>query len=272
MRLDLHMHTTFSDGVRTPEDVVSLAVAGGLDVIAITDHDNTQGVVPAQRAARNRLHVIPAVEMSASSHGESVHILGYFVDPSARVLEDHYRDLHARRDVRMRRIVERLAEQGIVLPLDRVGDQRASGVVPYTRPHLARALVRAGYASSVPDAFDRHIGADCPAHVPVESPTSEDVIEAIREAGGVAVWAHPPLNLIDRLLPRMVGAGLEGLEVFRPWPARVREAVTRQARKAGLFATGGSDWHGRETDAELGSFFVREDEVARFLEAVGLQP
>ncbi len=272
MRLDLHMHTTFSDGVRTPEDVVSLAVAGGLDVIAITDHDNTQGVVPAQRAARDRLHVIPAVEMSASSRGESVHILGYFVDPSARVLEDHYHDLHARRDVRMRGIVERLAAQGIRLPLDRVGDQRASGVVPYTRPHLARALVRAGYASSVPDAFDRHIGADCPAYVAVESPTAEDVIEAIREAGGVAVWAHPPLNLIDRLLPRMVGAGLQGLEVFRPWPGRVREAVARQARKAGLFATGGSDWHGRETDAELGSFFVREDEVARFLEAGGLQP
>lgn len=267
MRLDLHMHTTFSDGLHAPEKVVSLAIAGGLDVIAITDHDNTRGVVPAQRAAQGRIRVIPGVEMSSRWHGESIHVLGYFVDPAAESLVDHYHDLHARRDTRMRRIVERLAEQGIHLPLGRVGDQRASGVVPYTRPHLARALVREGYASSVSDAFNRYIGADCPAYVLVESPTPEEVIAAIREAGGVAVWAHPPLGLVDELLPRMVDAGLGGMEVFRPWPARVREAVATHASSAGLFATGGSDWHGRDTDPELGSFFVSRDDVSEFLAA-----
>lgn len=271
MRLDLHIHTTFSDGTRPPEEVVSLALAGGLDVIAITDHDNTQGVAPAHRAARGRLLVIPGVEMSASWRGESIHILGYFVDPGAEGLEDHYRELHARRDLRMRRIVERLAEQGVRLPLGRVGDQRASGVVPYTRPHLARALVRAGYASSVSDAFDRHIGADSPAYVQVEAPTPEQVIGTIRAAGGVAVWAHPPLNLVGELLPGMVAAGLHGLEVFRPWPRRIRAAMAAHARRARLFATGGSDWHGRETDADLGTFFVREGDVGEFLAAGGVQ-
>jgi len=269
MRLDLHMHTTFSDGLYAPEKVVSLAIAGGLDAIAITDHDNTQGVVPAQRAAEGRIRVIPGVEMSARWRSQSIHVLGYFVDPAARSLVSHYRDLHARRDVRMRRIVARLAEQGVHLPLGRVGDQRASGVVPYTRPHLARALVREGYASTISDAFDRYIGADCPAYVLVESPTPEEVIEAIREAAGVAVWAHPPLGLVDELLPRMVAAGLGGLEAYRPWPSGVREAVAAHARRAGLFVTGGSDWHGRESDAELGSFFVSEDDVSDFLEAGG---
>ena len=269
MRLDLHMHTSFSDGLHAPEKVVSLAIAGGLDAIAITDHDNTQGVVPAQRAARGRIRVIPGVEMSARWRGESIHVLGYFVDPAAKPLMEHYRDLHARRDARMRRIVARLAEQGVHLPLGRVGEERASGVVPYTRPHLARALVREGYASSVSDAFDRHIGADCPAYVLVESPTPEEVIEAIREAGGVAVWAHPPLGLVDELLPRMVDAGLAGLEAYRPWSPGVREAVAAHARRAGLFVTGGSDWHGRDTDGELGDFFVSEDDVSEFLEAGG---
>ncbi len=269
MRLDLHMHTNFSDGVHPPEKVVSMAIAGGLDAIAITDHDNTQGVVPAQRAAQGRIRVIPGVELSARWRGESIHVLGYFVDPAAESLLDHYRDLHARRDTRMRRIVGRLAEQGVHLPLGRVGAQRASGVVPYTRPHLARALVREGYASSVSDAFNRYIGADCPAYVLVESPTPEEVIQSIREAGGVAVWAHPPLGLVDELLPRMADAGLGGLEAHRPWSAGVREAVAAHARRAGLFATGGSDWHGRDSDPKLGSFFVSEDDVREFLEAGG---
>lgn len=269
MRLDLHMHTTFSDGVHPPEEVVARAIAGGLDAIAITDHDNTQGVVPARRAARGRIRVIPGVELSARWRGQSVHVLGYFVDPAADSLVAHYHDLHARRDARMRKIVARLAEQGVRLPLGRVGDQRASVVVPYTRPHLARALVRAGHATDVSDAFDRHIGAHCPAYVLVESPGPEEVIETIRRAGGVAVWAHPPLSLIDELLPRMVGAGLRGLEAYRPWGRGIREAVAAHARRAGLFVTGGSDWHGRETDGDLGSFFVSEDDVSEFLEAGG---
>lgn len=270
MRLDLHMHTTCSDGVCSPEEVVSRAVAGGLDVIAITDHDTTQGVVPARRAAGGRIRVIPGVEMSTRWRGESIHILGYFVDPDAGPLTDHYLNLHRRRHQRMEKIVERLATQGVHLALASVGDQRASGMVPYTRPHLARALVRAGHAASVPDAFDRYIGAHCPAYALVESPTPEEVIETIQASDGIAVWAHPPLRHLDRLLPRLVAAGLLGLEVFRPWPAGIREAVAARARRAGLFATGGSDWHGRDGDGELGGFFVGEGDVAEFLEAGGV--
>lgn len=271
MKVDLHMHTTFSDGLRAPEEVVELAIAGGLDVISITDHDNTQGVGPALRAAGGRIRVVPGVELSTQWRGDSIHVLGYFVDPEAQALTAHYRSLHERRHIRMSRIVDRLADQGVRLTLDRVGDQRASGRVPYTRPHLARALVREGYATDVPDAFDRYIGADCPAYVLVESPAPEAVIDTIRSAGGVAVWAHPPLRHMNELLPRMVAAGLGGVEVYRPWPRRVREAVAAHTRRAGLFATGGSDWHGRDGDGDLGDFFVAGEDVREFLEAGGLQ-
>ncbi len=270
MKVDLHMHTTFSDGIRPPEEVVELAIAGGLDVISITDHDNSLGVVPAQRAAGGRIRVIPGVEMSARWRGESIHVLGYFVDPVAKPLVAHYRNLLERRHVRMNRIVERLADQGIPLALEHVGEQRASGRVPYTRPHLARALVREGYATSVTDAFDRYIGADCPAYVLVESPTPEEVIETIRAAGGIAVWAHPPLRHMEALLPRMKAAGLRGVEVYRPWPRGIREAVAARARGTGLFATGGSDWHGRDGDGELGDFFVRGGDIADFLREGGI--
>ncbi|MYI07199.1 MAG: PHP domain-containing protein [Gemmatimonadetes bacterium] len=269
MRVDLHMHTTFSDGIRPPEEVVELAIAGGLDVISITDHDNSLGVASARRAAEGRIRVIPGIEMSSRWNGESIHILGYFVDPAAAALTAHYRSLLERRHIRMSRIVGRLADQGIRLTLDQVDGQRASDRVPYTRPHVARALVRDGYATSVTDAFDRYIGSDCPAYVLVESPTPEEVIGSIRAAGGVAVWAHPPLRHMAELLPRLVTAGLRGVEVFRPWARRVREAVASHARRAGLFATGGSDWHGRAGDGELGDFFVRGEDVREFLEAGG---
>ena len=270
MKVDLHMHTTFSDGLRSPEEVVELAIAGGLDVIAITDHDNTLGVAPAMRAAQGRIRVIPGVEMSTRWQGESIHVLGYFVDPAAEPLMAHYRNLLERRHVRMNRIVERLADQGIPLALDHVGEQRASGRVPYTRPHLARALVREGFAASVPDAFNRYIGADCPAYVLVESPTPEEVIETILAAEGVAVWAHPPLRHMGELLPRLVAAGLGGVEVYRPWPRGVRESVSIHTRSAGLFATGGSDWHGRDGDGKLGDFFVNGRDIEDFLRAGGI--
>ncbi len=271
MRIDLHMHTTCSDGSKTPEEVVALAIAGGLDVISITDHDNAQGVERATRAAGRRLGVIPGVELSSRSQGDSIHILGYFVDPGATSLADHYRELHARRHKRMRTMVERLAAQGVRLELDSVGDQRASGAVPYTRPHLARALVRGGFASSIDDAFARFIGADCPAHVLVESPTPEEVIDTIGAAGGVAVWAHPPLNRIDDLLPPMIDAGLRGMEALRPWSPKVRDTVGARARATGLFVTGGSDWHGRDRDGALGDFWVTEADVGEFLDAGGIQ-
>ena len=265
MRYDLHMHSTCSDGVHSPAEVVERAIAGGLDAIALTDHDNTMGVRPALEAAKGRITVIPGVEMSSKWEGRSIHILGYFVDPGAEAIDAHYRAMHEARHGRMSAIVQRLADQGVHLDLDRVGEQRAGARVPYTRPHLGRALVRAGHARDLNDAFDRFIGNHCPAYVVVPSPTPGDVTETIQAAGGVAVWAHPPIDLLDELLPELVERGLGGLEAHRPWQARTRDAVLERARRHGLAVTGGSDWHGRDDDPALGSFWVSEASLADFL-------
>ncbi len=269
MRIDLHMHSTASDGRRSPEEVVELAIAGGLDVIALTDHDNTRGVRPAQRAAAGRLRVITGVELSSSWQHESIHVLGYFVDPEAAPLTAHYRLLRERRRHRMAAMVACLRATGVRVTMLEVDVQRGDGRVPHTRPHLARALVAAGYATSSAEAFNRYIGNGLPGHVLVESPRPEEVIATVLAAGGVPVWAHPPVALLDSLLPPMVEAGLVGLEVHRPWPARVRDLVSEQARRWGLLATGGSDWHGRSSDPPLGTFSVPEEEVSGFLAVRG---
>ena len=143
MRLDLHVHSTASDGTVPPEEVVARAIAGGLDVVALADHDTIAGVERARRAAvGKRIHIIPAVEMSSTFAGTDIHILGYFVDTSSDVFARHTRRSHERRDARMLEMVERLARQGIEVSRGQLDEQRGSADVAYSRPHLARALVQ----------------------------------------------------------------------------------------------------------------------------------
>ncbi len=246
------------------------ALAGGLDLIALTDHDNTHGVQRAQEAAAGRLQFIAGAELSARWQDESIHVLGYFLDPGASVLTEHYTLLRERRHRRMAAIVARLWANGIRITMHDVDAQRSSRQTPYTRPHLARALVAAGYAETTAEAFDRHIGTGLPGHIPVAAPAPEEVIATVLAAGGVPVWAHPPLALLDSLLPFMVEAGLRGLEVYRPWPADVRDQVAARARRWNLCATGGSDWHGRRRDPPLGSFSVSAEEIGEFLAIGGI--
>ena len=165
MKLDLHVHSTASDGTVSPEEVVERAIAGGLDVLALSDHDTVAGVERAIAAARDRmLHIIPAVEMSSTFEGTNIHILGYFVDIGSEAFDQHSRRSHQRRDARMAEMVTRLARQGITITRKQLNEQRGSADAAYSRPHLARALVKAGYAHSFKDAFSRLIGNDCPAY------------------------------------------------------------------------------------------------------------
>ncbi|KPJ77421.1 MAG: hypothetical protein AMS19_12580, partial [Gemmatimonas sp. SG8_23] len=167
MRLDLHIHTTASDGAWAPEAVIEGAVAGGLDVIAITDHDTVAAVPAARRAARgHNLQVIAGVELSSTFEGHDVHILGYFVDVEADGLRRHAERAERRREERMQEMIDRLAGQGVGVAFEDV--ERAAGEdrVIIGRPHLAAALVEGGHATSVWDAFQRLIGDEHPAFVP----------------------------------------------------------------------------------------------------------
>lgn len=272
MKLDLHVHSTASDGTVSPEEVVERAIAGGLDVLALSDHDTVAGVERALAAARGRrLHIIPAIEMSSTFDGTDIHILGYFVDVGSDAFVEHAQRNYKRRDDRMGEMVERLALQGVTITRRQLNEQRSSAEVAYSRPHLARALAGAGYVASVGQAFARLIGNGCPAYVPTRIATPEEVTRVILDAGGIPVWAHPPAEHFRRLLPRLVDAGLGGLEAYRA--TRVSVGVGKLedvARREGLVLTGGSDWHGPENGAELGDFYVTGEEVADFLAAGGM--
>ncbi len=272
MRLDLHLHTTASDGACDPREVVALASAGGLDVISITDHDTVAGLPQALEAASDHsVHVVPGVEISSTFEDREYHILGYFVDPEAPALRSHERRAVQGRERRMMEMVARLQRQGLLIEYDDVAREVGPGGSATGRPHLARALVVRGYASSTPDAFSRLIGDGHPAHVPTRLSTPEEAIGIILAAGGVPVWAHPPRDARSRLLPEFIRAGLRGLEVYRPRsrPDRILE-LEREAAASRLLTTGGSDWHSEDGGVSLGDFFVTEDEVAGLLEERGM--
>ena len=271
MRLDLHIHTTASDGAWSPA-AVARGAAGRLDVIAITDHDTLAGLEGARSGAAGLpLHVIPAVELSSTYRGRDIHVLGYFVDPDAPALKAHQAHAESARERRMAEMIDRLRDQGVHVQMEAVlavaGPERAS----IGRPHLARALVEAGHAVSVPDAFDRLIGDGHAAFVPTAILDPAGAVEVVKSAGGIAVWAHPPTDLIDPLLRGLVRAGLRGLEVYRPrLDAQAMGHLERTARSAGLVVTGGSDWHTPDAGSALGDFHVTGDELARFLEEGGM--
>lgn len=272
MRLDLHVHSTASDGAWSPEAVVRGAAAGGLDVLALTDHDTIAGYPAAERIGRELdVQVLPGIEVSSTHQGRDVHILGYFVDPEAAPLRKHAERALHRREERMREMLVRLADQGIAITYSAVEEAAGPDHVVIGRPHLAKALVTAGHASSVPDAFNTLIGDDHPAFVSTHLLTPIEAVELLAASGGVSIWAHPPGDLVDPLLPDLVKAGLGGLEVYRP---RHRQAEVLRyeniCRSSGLLVGGGSDWHTPDAGRALGDFFVTGEEVGALLAVGGM--
>lgn len=270
MRIDLHLHSTASDGSLSPGALISAARAGGLHVVALTDHDTAAGVAAAQAAAPGAVHVIPGIEVSSSIDSSEVHILGYFIDPAHPRLAAYANDASTYRRERMRRMIGRLDEIGVRVAYDEV--LAAAGPAPESlgRPHLARALVQRGYVQSHAEAFDRYIGNDAPAFLPAQLLDAAAAIDLIHESGGIAVWAHPRPDLFERDLPRLRPLGLDGVECFRP---RVLPAdalrMEGAARAARLLVTGGSDWHG-DWQGRLGEFAIERDDVSSFLDIGGI--
>ena len=267
-RVDLHLHTRASDGQLTPSALVQAAVAGRLDVIAITDHDTVAGVEEALAAGRGKpLRVIPGVELSSHQDGVEIHVLGYFVDHRSDVLRRHHAGASERRAGRMREMVGRLQGLGVGVEYEdvlRVAGPEASSL---GRPHLARALQAAGHPRSVGEAFDLYLRDGGSAFVATTFPTTREAIDIIHAAGGVAVWAHPVLEVFEQQVRNFAAWGMNGIECFRPNTPPVESMLyERVSRDMGLFRAGGSDWHGPHR-SRLGEWAVRWEEVRELLES-----
>ncbi len=269
MRADLHVHSTASDGTLSPSKLVLLALEAGVAVLALADHDSVEGIPEAVTAALGTpLTVIPAVELSSvAEDGRDVHILGYFIDTTDAVLLSTLSDLRAARVRRAEGMVAALSSAGFVVSLDDVRRFSSDGAMG--RSHVARALVSAGHAETVSDAFNRFIGRGRPYYVSKDVRSPALAIQCIRDAGGIAVVAHPGVTRVDDLLDELSAAGLGGIEAYHGEHGdeqRVHYAAIAAAR--GLLATGGSDYHGPDApNACLGSVVLPDEALRAFLAA-----
>jgi predicted metal-dependent phosphoesterase TrpH len=240
--LELHCHTTYSDGTLAPTQLVEAAAAAGVRALAITDHDTLSGWPEAIAAAQKyNLEIIPGVELSTVHNERSLHILGFYPDRDR--LNPPLQDRIAGRKRRAQKMVNKLAALGYPIQLPQLGEGMAPG-----RPHIATALVKAGHAKSSREAFDRWLRDDGPAYEHYEKFAATDGVKLLRSCGAVPVWAHPYLfrgGEVEEVLPLLVNAGLMGLEVYHPThsPKQILR-LKALCREYNLLATGGSDYHG----------------------------
>ncbi len=243
--VDLHSHTTASDGTLTPRELVRLAARHGVRVLAVTDHDSTGGVREAMDEARGLppLEVVPGLEINCDVPGAEIHVLGYCLDWEAEWFQQFLGAQREERRQRVYRIAARLAELGVPIDPDDVFALVKEGSAG--RPHVAQAMVDRGYVKSIREAFDRYLSLNGPANVPRKRLTPVEAVRIIRRARGVPVLAHPGLANRDELIPELVEAGLSGIEAFYPEHSAGQITAYRElCAKLGLVATGGSDFHG----------------------------
>lgn len=248
-RIDLHLHTRYSDGSLTPAEVVDLAHQAGVTALAITDHDIVDGIPRAIEAATKLgIEVIPGVELSSRFNQQELHVLGYFFDWRDSTFRDHLAQQRRSRHVRNPQTIERLNALGLELSEEEVKAKAGSDSIG--RPHVAQVLVDKGYVQDTREAFDRYLKEGAPAYVPRMLSDTRDVIAWIRNAGGVPVLAHPTWTRCQgeslyRLCACLKDAGLLGLEVF--YSSHTRQQTSRYlelAKRLDLLVTGGSDFHG----------------------------
>lgn len=244
MAADLHLHTNFSDGTYSPEELAEHAARLRLHTIALTDHDTVEGCPRAAIACRNLgLEFIPGAELTAEIDETEIHLLGYYLDTEhPRLLRETAKFQEVRQN-RIREMVQRLNQLGVPLEADAVfalAKCRSPG-----RPHVGRALVRGGFCGSVNEAFERFLKKDRPAWVPKFKMSAFEGIDLIHNAGGLAILAHPGLNRVDPAIPRLAEAGLDGLECFHTKHASsTADHYLKLSESLQLLVTGGSDCHG----------------------------
>jgi predicted metal-dependent phosphoesterase TrpH len=263
MRIDLHTHSTVSDGTDSPADLVQVAAQAGLDVVALTDHDTTAGWDAAIAALPAGLTLVPGAELSCVSHhdgprGISVHLLAYLFDPTSQAIVTEQQRLRIERRTRLRAMAGRMAADGLPVDADEV-----MGLLPADspagRPHLAQALVRAGLVSTVDEAFAEYLGNGRGYYLPRQDTPVEEAIDMIAAAGGVTVFAHPFARSRGRIvsvdtLVTLAEHGLTGIEVDHPnHDEETRLQLRGLARELGLVPTGSSDYHGTNKTIPIGA-------------------
>jgi 3',5'-nucleoside bisphosphate phosphatase len=279
MSIDLHSHTTYSDGVLTPGELVRAAAAAGVRVLAVTDHDTTEGVTEALQAATSvGLRILPGIEIS-SRHGErNLHMLAFFPRSALGRLADWQAERRAARWERLLGMLDRLDELGA--PVDRqavLAEREAHPGSNPGRPHVARALVAAGHVADMQQAFEIYLARGKPAYVEDRVPDAATAIAMAHRLGGVTSLAHPNIDDLDQILEELVELGLDGVEAFHgSHEPEVAQHYLARARALGLLVSGGSDFHGPRLDTQggdepggaLGQAGLPEHEWARLEQAL----
>jgi len=251
-KVDLHIHSTASDGRHSPQEIVRKAAGLGLEVIALSDHDSVDGIAPALEEARklDRLKFIPAVEVSTDVPSGEVHVLGYFIDYASEELASALERFRDSREGRAQGMVDRLSGLGIHISWERVREIAGSGAVG--RPHVAQAMLEKGYIRSIGEAFDRYIARDGPAYVEREKMTPVEAVQLILRSRGVAVMAHPfTVPDPEATIVEMKAAGMAGIEAYYGnYTDEDVGTLIALAKNHGLLVTGGSDYHGLDESKE----------------------
>ncbi len=275
--VDLHLHTTYSDGKDTPTEMVRRAEALEFTAIGITDHDAVAGIaeaIEASTASGKGLRIIPGVEMTSYWNAREVHILGLFIDRhNAALLETLEQARLARRD-RVHQIVEKLADLGVSVDAEEIFELADMGSGAVGRLHVAEVLMRQGVTNSVAQSFHRYLGPNSPAYVPKWHPGPSECCRLIHEAGGVSVLAHPGDSVDRTFILDLVGQGIRALEAFYPtYGSELTQQYLDLARELDLGISGGSDCHGRRKDTVLlGTIRLPEDVVRDLESRAGVTP
>lgn len=241
---DFHIHTTFSDGLLSPEQVVTIAKERGLGVVGIVDHDAVGGIEPALRKGKEvGIEVLPAVELSCLVGDSDIHIIGYYIDYKNKKLNNILSDIQNKRLERAQKIVEKLANQGAEVEIERVLELAGNGAVG--RPHIAQALLEEGHITCYDEAFWKYIGYHCPAYVPKEKFSPKETIKLIRDFHGIPILAHPMSYNNRAIINFIIDQGVKGLEFWRPdHNDNDHRYLTNLVKTHNLLTTGGTDCHG----------------------------
>ncbi|MCU7494277.1 MAG: PHP domain-containing protein [Ignavibacteria bacterium] len=261
-KIDLHLHTTCSDGVCSPLEIVTKAKKAGLDVISITDHDNLAGIEAATEFGKQMdVEVISGVEISTDIEDKEVHLLGYFIDIYHDEFQKYLSFFRQERYNRALRIIKKLNNLGVYISIESVLKKAKSGAVG--RPHIAQALIEAGYVNNFYEAFDKYLGNSSPAYERKIHLSPQSALKLIADAGGLSFIAHPGY-ISEKILLSLIDAGIDGIEVIHPSHNMNQVKYYRGiVNEYCLLSSGGSDYHGgkREDEQNLGKFYITRNNL-----------